>query len=194
MAKFLKTKEKEIESVKNIFETIALFIAAVWAILTFYIKDAPELKGTASTNSEMTIEAVDAKKVHINYFVTIKNKGKSEFEVDGPTMVRLWLIPIDSVIHEKHIEWEKYLKMPSIDTISSQALTSTYDPDGEINEGFDFFTNDDPNVAVLAAIDVNFKQKSHWYQFWKWFGKEESRPDYSFSTKMRCIPDKKDQK
>ena len=63
---FLLSKSTQIEATKNIAESIAFIVAALWAIFVFFARDAPTLKEQSDMSSDLTIDQIIGDKVLVD--------------------------------------------------------------------------------------------------------------------------------
>jgi|GEM_PF-6792421 len=181
-----KTKKDDadaiIDTIKKVVEIFAIIAAGLWAYFTFLVKDEPSLHRESTITTEITVDSVNHK-MHLSNFVTIKNNGKSSFDVVEPVCIEVWLIPIDTLTKTTYFDWEAYMgKTPPDTSVVDTIYKGPYSPNDSIKISHDFFMgkayNDKARYTVLARAATGFKSSGL-------FGHDAIIRDYAYDVKMR---------
>lgn len=182
----LKTKRDDadhnLDTIKKVVETSAIIAAGLWAYFTFLVREEPTLHRESTITSEITVDSVN-QKMHLSNLVTIKNNGKSNFDVAGPVHIAIWLVPVDTLTKNTYFDWEAYMrKTPSVASAEDAVYQGPYSPNDSINISHDFFIsnsyNDKSKFTVLARAEAGFRSSRLW-------GRDTIIRDYAYTAKIR---------
>jgi hypothetical protein len=173
------------ELIKKVFDVVVIVVAAVWTYRTFIHKETPSLEKTPRITSELSIDSFSFTKVNVNFYVHVKNIGKTSFDVTS-IKIRYWLIPKDSIPALGYFSEKKYSdKHGAAGTILDSSLIAHYSPETEVEQGYDFIFDRDSAKAIMILADVEYSSGKSFS-----FEKATTWNDYTYQTKFRCIPEK----
>jgi len=164
------------------FQMLVLLVGGIWAYYTFRNKDEPTLHRLSTLTSQLCVDSV-GNTLHLSYFVTVKNNGKTSFDVNDPVVIKVWMIPAARLTQNMYFDWEKYMGTHAPDTVlTDEVFVTSYAPDESVGTSHDFFMgkkyNDTAHYTILARADAVY----HTYTF---LGCDKPEPDHSYWVKIR---------
>ena len=198
----LERRSRRIETAKNLFEIIAIFIGACWALYIFSLKDFPNLNKAFKINGVIHVDEIEKnpktinlelnEKCDLNFRIDLKNISYNDLTIDSVNTA-VWIIPIDSVsLDSSYLYFEKLMNndnsfhpFRAFTHYSKGTLCGYYPPDTEGGNDFDFIIPKTYDSAVMASFVVYFHAKKNFF----WTQKFETS---GYSWKLQCIPDKKE--
>jgi hypothetical protein len=175
-----------IESIKNIAEIIAFTVGAIWALYNFKLKESPALLKSATASNSIQIDSVRDGKVHVIYYTTMKNIGKTAFEVES-VKIQYWRIANQNIINHKYFSFHQYMgKNPITDSINDFSQATIYSPGVEYGQGFDFFfpSNSDTTILIRATYYCQGNEG--------FFSEKHSWTEDIYDFAIQCVASKKD--
>jgi hypothetical protein len=170
---------------KKCIEVAAIIVAAIWTYRTFIHKELPTLEKTPKITSELSIDSFSPSKVNVNFFVHVKNIGKTSFEVTS-CKISYWLIPKDTIARFTYFPEMIYGDLhPATESFFDISFNAHYPPETEVSQGFDFIFDKDAEKAIMIKADCQFSTGKG-----SFFEKETTWPDYTYAAKFECVPEK----
>jgi hypothetical protein len=187
LGRWLTKHSTPLESVKNIAETFAFVVAAIWGVITFGIKESPSLQQTLSSNQSLEIDSVAPDKCSFNLKVQIKNAGKSSFQID---LVKLdyWLLPSKQITADSFFDFDNYMATQpprSTKMFRDISLVHNYPPESEDYETFYHVLPRSSETAVIFKVTL-YSDRSPFLFFHK------TDTSTSFYWNLNNVPEKKD--
>lgn len=156
MATKIKSEDRWYDILKVFIEIVALSAATYLGFINFKLKDEPSLQNSSRLTSDLTVDTVNGK-MHLSYFASVENHGKSVFEVNEPEVTKVWIIPFETLTKKTNFDWVDYMKnnRPT-DSALSGSYISSYAPDQLIKNSSDFFFEKPKRSAVLVGAFFRF--------------------------------------
>lgn len=169
------------ETVKNLAEILALFLAACWVVYTFILKEFPALEPRAAASSQLYWDRFDATgECEATFQVDIENNGSASFEI-AKVQIRGWSFdrakqPDDLATYLDLTEVQSKGK-PFFDKIYSASTTARdanqsspflkhYSPGERFGHSFQWIISRDPGKWVFFRVDFYLKEdgkQPEWY-------------------------------
>jgi hypothetical protein len=167
--------EKWVALIKSIVEIAAVLIAAWWAYSRYFAGEAPSLEGRASMDSTLDWTEIDDTRCTVTFGVTIKNIGKSSFDVNR-AILSVWLVTAPAAERGVvRIKPDDLMKNPPKirEVIRSRPFVDHYPPGVERHDDLVFTVPRDRHgpsqIAVFKlepiAQDTNTRKPVPMYQF-----------------------------
>jgi hypothetical protein len=161
--------EALLKRTKTILEIISIPVAAWWAFTRFAEGERPSLEYRADVQNDVTWVARSPNDCIAHYDVTIKNIGKTSFDVTSG-QIGVWTFDdlgpfsrIDYIDPYKLMERKKPVRQVEV----KGDLLGHYAPDVSASRGFTFGVERKPGDVILFSFEAQSAKKSQppWHGF-----------------------------